>query len=67
MRTKHGFALLVAFLLLGCQPSAPRTITILDGESIVAIQTDERVPSAILAEAGITLASEDRILVNGLH
>jgi uncharacterized protein YabE (DUF348 family) len=65
MRTKHRLALLVTFLLLGCQPSTPRKITIIDGENIAAIQTDERVPSAILAEAGITLAPEDRILLNG--
>lgn len=67
MKTKHGLTLLVAFLLIGCQPSTPQTLTIIDGENILSLQTDERVPSAILAEAGIILAPEDRILVNGLH
>lgn len=67
MKSKHGLTLLVAFLLIGCQPSTPQTVTIIDGENIVTLETDERVPSAILAEAGITLAPDDRILVNGLH
>lgn len=67
MRIKHGLTLLAVFLLFGCQPSAPRSVTIVDGESIVTLQTDERVPSAILAEAGISLAPEDRVLVNGIQ
>ena len=66
MKIKHGLAFLFVFLLLGCQPSAPQTVTVIDGESISIVQTDERVPSAILAEAGISLAPEDRVLVNGV-
>lgn len=66
MRLKHGLALFAVFLLLGCQPAAPQTVTVIDGENIITLQTDERVPSAILATAGISFAPEDRILVNGV-
>ncbi len=66
MKIKHELAFLLAFLLFGCQPATPRTVTIIDGENISTVQTDERVPSAILAKAGISLAPEDRVLVNGV-
>jgi len=66
MNINRGLALILAFFLFACQPSTPQTVTIIDGENIITLQTDERLPSAILAEVGITLAPEDRILLNGL-
>ena len=41
-------------------------VTILDKDKTLTLQTDERVPSALLNQAGITLNSNDRILLNGL-
>ena len=55
----------MAFLLLACQP-AISSVTILDKDKTLTLQTDERVPSALLNQAGITLNSNDRILLNGL-
>ena len=55
-----------ALVLFACQPTAQQAITILDGDNIVSVQSAERVPAAILAEAGISFAPEDRILLNGL-
>src|SRR5690349_12950489 len=65
MRINGRLALLFASLLCACQPQAPSIVTILDNEKITTLQTDERVPSALLSQAGITLGNNDRILVNG--
>ena len=63
---KHLHWLAIVFLLLGCQPTTPPTITIIDNEQVITLQTDERVPSEILNQAGITINSNDRVLSNGL-
>jgi uncharacterized protein YabE (DUF348 family) len=55
-----------AFLLFACQPASSPTVFILEDGRVTALHTDERVPSAILAQAGITLRSNDRLLLNGL-
>jgi uncharacterized protein YabE (DUF348 family) len=52
-------------LLAACQPQTPSPITIIDGEQIQAFSTDERIPANLLAEARITLAPMDLLLVNG--
>ncbi len=54
------------FFLFACQPAVPQTVTIIDGETVVTAQTNESVPLAILNEAGITLDSEDSVLLNGI-
>jgi uncharacterized protein YabE (DUF348 family) len=64
------FARLLAFagiyLLFACQPTTLPTVTIIDNDKIVTLQTDERIPSALLNQAGITLNPNDRVLLNGL-
>jgi uncharacterized protein YabE (DUF348 family) len=59
--------MLVSFLS-ACQPNSPPTTTIIDNPSgkIITLRTDERIPSALLNEAGFTLNPKDRILLNGL-
>jgi len=57
--------LVFCFLLFACQPTNPPTVTIIDNK-IITLQTDERVPAAILSQAGISLSLNDRILSNGL-
>ena len=66
MKSHHKLALAVVFVLSACQPATPATITIIaDGETHT-LQSNERVPSAILAEAGIiALSPNDLILSNG--
>jgi uncharacterized protein YabE (DUF348 family) len=66
MRFVRLLAFAIALLPLACQPITPPTITIIDHEQIVTLQTTERVPSALLEEAGIALNPDDRILLNGL-
>jgi resuscitation-promoting factor RpfB len=66
MRLIHWLVLFPAFLLFACQPATPRTVTILDQGQITTLETDERVLSALLSQAGITLGQNDRVLANGL-
>ena len=67
MKLNHGLALSFIFLLIACQPRlTPRAITIIDNDQIITLQTDQRVPSAILSPAGIPLNPNDRLLLNGL-
>lgn len=65
MKLHRGLVLASAFFLFACQPAAPLSVTIIDGERVTTLQTDERVLFAILAQAGIILNSDDRILSNG--
>jgi resuscitation-promoting factor RpfB len=66
MKFARLLAVALAFVLLACQPTKPSTVTIIDNEKIITLQTIERDPSALLAQAGITLNPEDRVLLNGL-
>jgi uncharacterized protein YabE (DUF348 family) len=56
------------FLLFACQPTTLPIVRIIDTPSgqTLTLQTDERVPSALLDQAGITLNPNDRVLLNGL-
>ena len=66
MKFNRVLALAFALFLFACQPAAPTTVTIIDRDQVITLQTDELVPAAILAEAGIAIAPNDRLLVNGL-
>ena len=66
MKISHGRALVFVFFLFACQPTTSPTVTIIDNVSIITLQTEERIPSALLAQAGITLNPNDHILSNGL-
>lgn len=57
--------LLFALLLFACQPPAPPVVAILDGERVITLQTEERTLSALLLQAGITLDTQDDVLING--
>src|SRR5215208_1825571 len=67
MRFACLLALVFVWFLLACQPmtSLP-TVTIIDNDKIITLQTAEHVPSAILNQAEITLNPNDRILLNGI-
>ena len=67
MRFANLLAFASVFFLLACQPTTPPTVTIIDNDQIQTLQTDERVPSALLNQAGITLDPKDHLLVNGLR
>ncbi len=63
---KHLQWLAFILLLVACQPATHPTVTIIDKDKITALQTNERVPSALLNQAGIALNPNDRVLLNGL-
>jgi len=63
---KFARLLAFAFFLLACQPATPPSVTIITDDKILTLQTNERVPSALLKQGGITLNPGDRVLLNGL-
>ena len=65
MKLNHVLALVVVFFLFACQPSTSPTVTIVENNKFITLTTDERVPSAIVKQAGIALGSKDSVLING--
>ncbi|HVF26389.1 MAG TPA: ubiquitin-like domain-containing protein [Anaerolineales bacterium] len=59
-------AFAASFFLCACQPTTPPAVIIIDDDKIFTLQTDESIPSKMLNEVGITLNSNDRLLLNGL-
>jgi len=66
MKMKSRLAMLIVVFLIACQPIAQPSVTILDNGQVITLHSEERVPSALLAQAGIKLNPQDRLLVNGL-
>ena len=56
---------ILSLFLASCQPQVPSSITIIDGEQIQTLSTNERTPAVFLTEAGIPLTPKDLLLVNG--
>jgi uncharacterized protein YabE (DUF348 family) len=65
MKFQRGLALLLTFFLFACQPVTPPTVTIIDGDQVITLQTEERAVSALLMQAGITLDPGDHVFANG--
>ena len=65
MKPNCGLVLILAFTLFACQPATASTVTILDNGQVITLQTEARVASALLSQAGITLNPNDRVLLNG--
>jgi uncharacterized protein YabE (DUF348 family) len=65
---KYGQWLIIVFagFLLACQPATLPTVTIIDDGQLIRLQTSERIPAAILDQAGITISLQDRVLSDGL-
>ena len=68
MKRYRWLAFTLVFFLFACQPPPLPIVTIIDNPSgpIITLETDERVPSALLDQAGLALNSNDRVLFNGL-
>lgn len=52
--------------MLSCQAQKSTVITILDGQQVLTLETNVRIPADLLTEAGILLAPTDQLLANGL-
>jgi uncharacterized protein YabE (DUF348 family) len=57
---------ILSLSLVSCQPQSSPAVTILDDEQIYTLETSERIPAKLLAEAGLTLDPADQILGDGL-
>ncbi|MBI5823226.1 MAG: G5 domain-containing protein [Chloroflexi bacterium] len=66
MKLFRWLAFSLILFLFSCQSNSPRPITILDGETILSVNSSLRTPLLILTEAGIRLQATDRVLVNGI-
>ena len=66
MNSARILAIAVLFFLPACKPTSLPTVTIIENDQIIRLQTNERAPAALLNEAGITLNPSDRVLFNGL-
>jgi uncharacterized protein YabE (DUF348 family)/3D (Asp-Asp-Asp) domain-containing protein len=64
MKYFRWLAYMVLLFLTACQPSSS-SVTVIDGDQIHHIDTNERTLIPILAQAGVILSPNDRVLVNG--
>lgn len=62
----YGLTFVFVLLLFACQAAPLSTVTILDGEQALTLQTEERSLAALLIEGGVSLRADDIVLVNGL-
>ncbi|MGC8856647.1 MAG: G5 domain-containing protein [Anaerolineae bacterium] len=63
---KRLFWLWLGLVLLACQPQIPHpTLLILDGEKVYRLKGAPGTPADALAQVGIRLEAEDRLLLNG--
>jgi len=65
MKFSHLLILLPILFLFACQPVNLPTVTIIDRGPVVTLQTDARIPSSLLTEAGILINENDHVLSNG--
>jgi uncharacterized protein YabE (DUF348 family) len=66
MKSERWLATILIFFVIACQLISSSTVIIIDNDKVLTFQTNERVPSAILNQAGITLNPNDQLLLNGL-
>jgi uncharacterized protein YabE (DUF348 family) len=66
MKSFRWLAFSASFILLACQANSTSKVTVIDGANIVHIESAERVPLNLLAEAGVVPHPFDRVLSNGL-
>jgi uncharacterized protein YabE (DUF348 family) len=66
MQTHHWLVLVLMLFIVACQSTTPPNVTVIDGDQIATLQTEERVLSAIFSLAGVQLTQRDRIFVNGV-
>lgn len=66
MKFPRWLAFAAILFLSSCQSTTSPMVTIIDNDKVIALQADERVPLALLNQAGITLNPNDRILLNGV-
>src|SRR3989304_8984561 len=66
MKLLRWLSLSLILFLSACQPNNQASITILDGNNILKVESSERVPLILLTKNGIVPQPNDRVLLNGL-
>ena len=66
MNLLRWLSLSLILFLFACQPNNQASITILDGNNILTVESSERVPLILLTQNGIVPQPNDRVLLNGL-
>ena len=66
MKYLRWLACAFLFFLTACQPHSS-SVTIIDGDQIQRIESNETELPPLLEQAGVVLGSNDRILVNGIE
>ena len=66
MKISPKLALVFTLLLVSCQPAVLPTVTIIDNDQVVTLQTKERKPSVLISQAGWTLSPNDRVISKGI-
>jgi resuscitation-promoting factor RpfB len=67
MRPIHWLAVLgLSLIFSACQPAAQATVRIIDNGHVSILRSDERLPAALLSQAGIPLGPNDRVLADGI-
>jgi uncharacterized protein YabE (DUF348 family) len=67
MKPTRWLILITILLHSACQSAPLPTVTIIDNDRILTLQTDKRVPLDILNQASLTLSPEDRVFLNGFR
>ena len=66
MKLLRWLSLSLILFLSACQLNNQASITILDGNNILKVESSERVPLILLTQNGIVPQPNDRVLLNGL-
>lgn len=66
MKLLRWLSLSLILFLSACQLNNQATITILDGNNILTVESSERVPLILLTQNGIVPQPNDRVLLNGV-
>jgi resuscitation-promoting factor RpfB len=66
MKSARILAVTWVLFLFACRATVLPTVTIIENDQVITLQTNERVPSALLNQAGIQVNLNDRVLLNGL-
>lgn len=65
MKFTRWLVFTLGFALLACQTSFPSTVTILDGDQVYTLDSSDRIPLSLLAQAGVVAQPFDRVFFNG--
>ncbi len=66
MQSARILAVTWVLFLFACRANVLPTVTIIENDQVIRLQTNDRIPSTLLNQAGVTVNLNDRVLLNGL-